>query len=182
MHATITSEIIGTLTQNEQFDDWWESNPIHVPLLDEKLKVTFMNYIPDHDPLFSSQADLALNNFLQLSSDYLTEIATYVYDNYKEFASMVGEDDLPSEMNTINTTEIWNFVQFQELYVSRRSRRDQDIYITVACECDWEIEHGLQFVFRQGKKLTRVSDQDGHETESDAYDIPDSEDKLLSAF
>ena len=52
----------------------------------------------------------------------------------------------------------------------------------MACECEWEQEHGLQLVFRQGKKLTRVSDQDGHLTKADAYGIPDNEDKLLSAF
>lgn len=50
------------------------------------------------------------------------------------------------------------------------------------CECDWEEEHGLQLVFRQGKKLTRISDQDGHLTEADAYDKPDEEDELLSKF
>jgi len=52
----------------------------------------------------------------------------------------------------------------------------------VACECDWEPEHGLQLVFRQGRKLTRISAQDGHLTEADAYDKPDEEDELLSKF
>lgn len=37
-------------------------------------------------------------------------------------------------------------------------------------------------MFRQGKKLTRISDQDGHLTEADAYDKPDEEDELLSHY
>jgi hypothetical protein len=69
-----------------------------------------------------------------------------------------------------------------EIYVTRRPKNDQDIYIQIACECDWEEEHGLQLVFRQGKKLTRVSSQDGHITEADAYGRPDEEDELLSQF
>lgn len=52
----------------------------------------------------------------------------------------------------------------------------------MVCNCDWEYEHGLQFVFRQGRVLTRVSAEDGHLTEADAYDKPDSKDKLLSQF
>ena len=66
--------------------------------------------------------------------------------------------------------------------MSRRAYQEQDIYVQVACECDWEQEHGLQLVFRQGKKLTRISDNDGHLTEADAYGKPDEEDELLSKF
>jgi hypothetical protein len=40
----------------------------------------------------------------------------------------------------------------------------------------------LQLVFRQGRQLTRVSGQDGHLTHADAYNVPDSEDALLSSF
>ena len=66
--------------------------------------------------------------------------------------------------------------------MARRSRRYEDIYINVTCECEWEKEHGLQIVFRQGKQLTRISEQDGHLTEADAYDKPDKEDALLNQF
>ena len=37
-------------------------------------------------------------------------------------------------------------------------------------------------MFRQGKVLTRVSHQDGHLTDADAFDKADSEDLLLSRF
>ena len=36
----ITSEIIGILFQNDQFDDWWESEPIEIRFFDnKKLKI-----------------------------------------------------------------------------------------------------------------------------------------------
>ena len=81
-----------------------------------------------------------------------------------------------------NPNEIWNFIQSTAIYITRRYYNDRDIYVQVACECTWEQEHGLQFVFRQGKKLTRASPQDGHLTEADAWGKPDTEDKLLSEF
>ena len=55
---------------------------------------------------------------------------------------------------------------------------DGDRSISISAECDWEVEHGLQMVFRGGGRLSRVSDQDGHLTHSDVYDTPENEDKI----
>ncbi len=35
--------------------------------------------------------------------------------------------------------------------------------------CDWEREHGLQIVFKQGLFVNKVGAFDGHLTNSDAY-------------
>lgn len=95
----------------------------------------------------------------------------------------VGFDKADEHLRQIkDKNEIWNFIHPTEIYVTRRPYNEQDIYVQIACECDWEKEHGLQFVFRQGRKLTRISEQDGHLTEADAYDKPDKEDELLSKF
>lgn len=48
----------------------------------------------------------------------------------------------------------------------------------IAAECDWEPEHGLLIVYRNGNELSRVSDQDGHLTHTDAYDLPEQEDRI----
>jgi hypothetical protein len=105
---------------------------------------------------------------------------------YKNFKTIISEVDYPYWSDTLRqtkeATEIWKFVQPTGITVSRRPYGEQDIFIDISCECEWEEEHGLQLVFRQGKKLTRVSQIDGHLTDADAYDIPDSEDELLSKF
>ena len=44
--------------------------------------------------------------------------------------------------------------------------------------CTWDQEHGLQIIYRRGAELSRVSQQDGHLTTSDAYARPDSEDRI----
>lgn len=56
------------------------------------------------------------------------------------------------------------------------------MYVAVDCRCDWEEEHGLQLVFRQGRMLTRVSDQDGHLTEAHAYGRVDEPDALMAKY
>ena len=45
-------------------------------------------------------------------------------------------------------------------------------------DCDWEPEHGLQLVFRKGQSLSRVSDDDGHLTYSDAFNLPEDQDRI----
>ena len=96
---------------------------------------------------------------------------------------MVGEDDIPVAMRNLNShDEIWDFVTPMCIYATRRPYKEKDIYINLTCSCEWEKEHGLQLVFRQGKKITRVSQEDGHLTDADAYGKPDSEDYLLSMF
>jgi hypothetical protein len=142
-----------------------------------------MDFDPEQDQTFIEEADTALTNFLKLSINDRDSISKLAYGNCQSFLDIVSFEEADEPLRQIkNIHEIWNFVHPTEIYITRRPYKDQDIYLTVACECDWEQEHGLQLVFRQGRQLTRISDQDGHLTEADAYDKPDEEDELLSKF
>lgn len=184
MDKEITSKIIGQLKQETNFPDWWKSSEIAIPFFgNKKLAITFMDYDPEHDNAFVEEADQALTCFLKLTSVERNSISELAYKNCTDFLEAVGVDEMDEALRQIkNHNEIWNFIQPTEIYITRRPYKEQDIYVQVACECDWEQEHGLQFVFRQGKQLTRISDQDGHLTEADAYGKPDEEDELLSKF
>lgn len=184
MNKEIISKIIGRLKQEDSFADWWKSEEIAVPFFDnDKLMITFMDFESEHDKTFIDEADQALTNFLKLNAVDRNLISELAYKNCVEFLDAVENDEADEPLRQIKKkNEIWNFIQPTEIYVTRRPYKDQDIYVFIACECDWEQEHGLQLVFRQGKQLTRISDQDGHLTEADAYDKPDEEDELLSRF
>lgn len=184
MSKEIKSSIIGLLKQDERFPDWWNGKEVEIPFFDNHpLQVVFMHFEPEQDKAFITEADQALRNFLKLSPMDRDAISELVHRNCMEFLAVVGFDGGNDHLRKIKRNdEIWNFVYPTTIYLTRRHRRDQDIYVFVACECDWEQEHGLQLVFRQGKQLTRISDQDGHLTEADAYDKPDEADELLSKF
>jgi hypothetical protein len=184
MRNQITSQVLGQLTQDKNFPDWWKSGEVPVPFFDGiKLPVIFMDFEPDVDTTFVSEADEALTYFFALGELYRESISHYVHKNCKDFLEAVGYDEADQALWDIkDENEIWKFVHPSEIYVTRRPYGEQNMYVQLACECDWEQEHGLQLVFRQGKKLTRVSSQDGHLTEADAYDKPDEEDELLSKF
>ncbi len=179
---TIDSKILGALTQNETMENWWTSELKTVPLVEKDLPFTFMAVDFEEDQKFLADAEKALENFLDLNSFYKLQIAPHIFENFVEYCSYISESDIPENMKGAQPLSIWNHVHCSQVFLSRREKNDKDIYVVLACECEWEKEHGLQLVFRQGKKLTRVSDQDGHLTDSDAFNFPDHEDKLLAGF
>ena len=181
---TFTSSQIGLLLQNDQIDDFWDSEPVKIPLFDNiELEVTFVGFTPENDPGFIQEADEALKNLLSLKSDLKFRYSDLVYQYCRDCISFVGQDASNKHLWEINdSNEVWQYVDARGVIVSRRNRRDKDIYVSIVCGCEWEPEHGLQIVLRQGKQVTRISDQDGHLTSSDAYDTPDAEDVLLSKF
>ncbi|MFT5821215.1 MAG: hypothetical protein ACI8ZM_002464 [Crocinitomix sp.] len=178
----LNSDVIGTLVKNQEIADWWHSEPMQIPLLEIELAITYVDFDPSADEQFLLEADSALKNFFELQAFDKLKLAPHVFANFVEICSYLDEEAIPEKMRGAQPLSIWNFVHPSVIYVSRRQQNDKDIYIVLACECDWETEHGLQLVFRQGKKLTRVSDQDGHLTEADAFGLPDDQDVLLSAF
>jgi hypothetical protein len=184
MNAKPTSQILGNLIQDDHFSDWWKSAPIEIPFFDNrKMTITYMDYDPEQDKTFAAEADQALTNFFGLNSSDRNSISALAYKNCTDFLDAVDFDDVDESLRQIaNQNDIWNFIHPTEIYVKRRPYKEQDVYVQIACECEWEQEHGLQLIFRQGKKLTRISDQDGHLTEADAYGKADEEDELLSDF
>jgi hypothetical protein len=184
MHNQINSKIIAQLTQDNDLSDWWKSEPFEIPFFDnQKLPIIFTGFMPENDNTFIEEADQALTHFLKLNVEDRNAISELAYKNCTDFLDAVDFDEADEPLRQIaDRNHIWNFIYPTEIYVCRRPYKDQEMYVQIACECDWEREHGLQFVFRQGKKLTRISDQDGHLTEADAYGKSDEEDELLSKF
>ncbi|MFO0449408.1 MAG: DUF6985 domain-containing protein [Pseudomonadota bacterium] len=180
--TTITSKRIGQLTQDKDSPDWWRSKEIEIPFFDNKpLAIIYMDFEPKADLKFLEEADLAISNFLRFDKQDRLKLSDLVFKNYSDFLEAIGNDN-EYKLSIRSNDDIWDFVHPFEIYVTRRPYKEMDMYVQIHCNCDWEEEHGLQLVFRQGRQITRVSDIDGHLTEADAYDKPDSEDELLSRF
>jgi hypothetical protein len=162
-----------SLHQHPKIKAWLVSEPINVPYFDGKPLTFTLDGLTDAD---ENDAQKAIEAFLKLNSEMRMAASQYVFQNYRRMADAVGEDEIDCHVK--NPNDIWTHVHPSEIYVSRRDRRDKLIYIQITAECDWEREHGLQIIYRQGNELSRVSDQDGHLTYTDAYDLPEEQDKI----
>lgn len=180
----IQSSILGSLKQDETIEEWWRSDLVEIPFFDnKKIAFIFINFPPGQDRDFLREADSAVEMFLVKGIKEKESLSNLVYKNCMDFLNAVEYDEDDKRLwEIVDKNEIWSFVYPSEIFVTRRDRRDCAIYIQICSECEWEREHGLQLVFKKGRQLTRISDQDGHLTEADAYDKPDEEDELLSKF
>jgi hypothetical protein len=153
---------IGDL-EHSDFDDWWTIT-VPVPMLDQSLPLTVQDFNPD-DPMQQAQSalfDAAARAFLAAGPEALVEAGPRVLANCHDYIEAVGEQDWNRDMAACrDPAAIWQFVHPKAIYLVFH-RATGRVYVTVACECDWEQEHGLQLVYRDGATLSRVSEQDGH--------------------
>jgi hypothetical protein len=166
---------LGRLKPHPEIPEWLAAEPQQIPFFDgRKLPIT-LNSLEEAD---NQDVENAIASFLKLGPADRLAITRYVFANYRRMAELVSKDDLGCRIESEEA--VWKHVHPSELFISRRHRRDRAIYVSIAAECDWEPEHGLQIIYRRGTELARVSDQDGHLTHTDAYDLPEEQDKINS--
>jgi hypothetical protein len=157
---------LGEVTKDERFDCYY-SQPVAVAMLDGvACKVVLEEY--DEEPNKDAYHQ-TIANLLSASPVILKNAARYIYEYYEDICACYGE--LEPDFPRIHSAEsIWAHIQLgKELYVSRRGYGDNGMYVSLECNCDWEPEHGLQIVFKNGNVVCKVGPYDGHLTNSDAY-------------
>ncbi|PWJ44032.1 DUF6985 domain-containing protein [Sediminitomix flava] len=165
---------LGTISSYEHFRGWWKSNKTFVPLLQRDITFSFMNLRPKVDTNFLEKADRAIHDFLNLNDR--TPLNTQLCAYFKEYCQTINNESIINNAISTNcSTKLWEVIHPYKVFVSQRTKDENDIYIIVSCECDWEEEDGIQLVFKKGTELTRISLQDGYLTDNDALCIPDSD-------
>ena len=176
---TIEIEGLGKLTRDDRFDSVLRSEPIEIPvLLGARLPVQTEGFADDPNP---DEFREAIANFLACDESVLKAASAYVFDYYRDIAAECGDE--PDFVEIAASGDVWDHVQFAgEPCVARRAYGDKAVYVSVECNCDWEPEHGLQIVFRQGKAVNKVGPFNGHLSNADAYDDKALEDTVYCSL
>lgn len=125
-------------------------------------------------PLSESGAAAALAAFLTLTpADRLAD-SRHLHACYRAFRDGSGEASrIDAEMGAPDRPEdIWRHVTLDRLYVLGGSDGDGRPYLVLDGACDWDPEHGLMLVWRDGRTLCKVGGNDGHLTNVFAYADP----------
>lgn len=145
---------LGALHRNPSYPEWLCSQPVKINLLDGKLLPFTFEDDGDLAPLLGP-IESAVESFLSLGPGFREELTELVYTNYQE---MLNASDLtPLQMGS--KSDIWKYVYPEEVSV-KQHWEDKNIYVVVTGNCEWEQEHGLQLVFRNGDKISSVSEVD----------------------
>jgi hypothetical protein len=173
---------IGDVEPHADVREWLISPPHPIRcLLGHVVQFVFEGYLDDP---CKSDYHRAIQNLLELDSFALTAVAPYVAQYCNEISDLCGDDELP-QISIERPSDVWHYVQFgTELQVSRRAEGDDEdgIYFSLECNCDWEPEHGLVLVVRDGRAFTRVGPYDEHRTNSDAYADPRLKHVIFKSF
>jgi hypothetical protein len=101
----------------------------------------------------------AIRSFLALGPGVLTDARQAIYAYYLKIRNVLG-DELAVEID--GPDDVLEYVDLgNEPEVFRNDDGDGRIYVSLECECDWEPEHGLQLIFRDGCTLTKAGPYDG---------------------
>ncbi len=152
------------------------SEPIPIPVLGDKECTLLIEDYEEDDQ--KEGFHVAIKNFLSADTGVLDAVTEDVYRYYQDVRNDSDPDD--SSFPSIDSpSDVWKHVHFgTEPTVSRRLYGDKEIYISLECECDWEPEHGLQIVFKNGLRVNKIGQFDGHLTNSDALDDDTLEDVI----
>jgi len=125
----------------------------------------------------------ALATFLTLTAQDRLHASRHVYAYYRDFhAAVGGEDWLDAEMGIPATPQdIWTHVHPQLLFVESRTDMPGHSYVVIEANCDWEEEHGLMLVWKDGAQLTKAGGYDGHLSNVWSYGDDALEDVVYAA-
>lgn len=156
---------LGEMTKDEDLG-WYFSQPIAVPMFGGKPCRIVLDGYDDDDR--KDNFHVAIANFLSGGPGVLREADEPLFRYYRDFEEWWLEDDKPAIKSA---DQLWRHVRLgSEPVVKRRKYGDKAVYVSVECGCDWEPEHGLQLVLKNGQKVTKLGGYNGHLTNSDAFD------------
>ena len=164
--AMIEVPLLGEL-EEDQVDDWLISKPTKIKALGgESFEFILEGYVEDDS---KGEFRQAIENFLSIDESVIMQAQDSIYKYYKDvLVHLVPGDGWYVEI--AKPEDVWNHIRFGgEVTVNRRLWGDKAVYLSLACSCDWEREHGLQIVFREGLFVNKIGPFDGHLTNSDAY-------------
>ena len=152
--------MLGVVEKDDEMD-WLFSEPLPVRALGGA-EVAFLleGYEDDPQP---EDYHAAIAAFLSAGPEVLTAAAPHVYDYYLDINShwAPGDDEY---VDIAAPDKVWDHVQFGFEAHVLRDGAGAPVYVSLECNCDWEPEHGLQIVFRDGATVTKVGPYDGHST------------------
>lgn len=170
---------VGKLTQDSEYEDWYHSESVAVPVLDgQTCHITVVGYGEDDK---KEDFHVAIANFLALSPEALREVDQLLFDYCK---SMIEEgfggelqDEEGKPLVVASPEDAWKLLFLdRDPVVERRKFGDKGIYVSLEGDCVWEPEHGIQIVFKNGERVSKIGPFDGHLTNADSFEDPSLED------
>lgn len=146
-------EDLGELTRDPHIEEWMISPDIPIPYFNGMM-LRFVLEDIEQDP-FPEEFAAVIGNFLGMTAEHREQATPEVYENYLETREVCRMYDWA--IPDIESRDIWSYVYPEEIFLSR-GYDDKKVHLRITAGCEWEPEHGLQIVYREGRELDEVSE------------------------
>ncbi len=94
-----------------------------------------------------------IENFFKWNAYLFEKLKKASFDYYQDFAENVDEDDMPE----IESPEkVFDFCSPTTISFDTYEKSPEDTFITVELNCDWEVEHGMQWTVKNNDEIIYV--------------------------
>ncbi|ODP28795.1 hypothetical protein PTI45_01771 [Paenibacillus nuruki] len=147
------------LTHIQRHEQDWEAQ-FHSSLFQSEVSV--IAYDLD---ISTEQAEVAVLAFNHLDEHVIASLCQFSWDYCISFCEYVGDVEAPSIQEPL---EILKYIKPTALIVEHLPEHTEPI-VHVELECDWEVEHGLEWLVR-GQQILYVGSFDGvNSLENESY-------------
>lgn len=140
-------------------DDEWTAT-LSVDVVGDDVEFTVIH---DDEDVDLDDVATCLSNYRSLQESSLKDATSQVFAYYREateeFSAEEREDYGIPEIT--EPADVWNFVTLGTSATVELDDETDEWFVITENECEWEPEHGLQLVLRNGEEVTRVSEYDG---------------------
>ena len=149
---------LGQLSRSDDGDDTLISQPVTLPVLrGARLPIEIEGYDRDPEPEGLTAAAAA---FVAADESVLKAAGEPLYAYYRDCAAVWAGD--PGVPKVDRREDVWRDVRFTGHPTVKRDRGgDRAVYVLVPAACDWAPRQGLQLVFKDGRRITRLGPYDG---------------------
>lgn len=144
--------------------DEHRSRPLRLPMLGRDVTIVLVGFLDDSAP---TEFRDVVRNLLSRTRDTLLVASPDLQNYCSDINQFLDPED---ELHVDDSSDLWKHVRFgNEVYIERRHHGDRKLYATIECGCEWEEEHGLQLILREGLAVTKLGTYDGHLSNADSY-------------
>jgi hypothetical protein len=159
MKPDTLEKVLATISRNNPFEA-----SIYFAKFDKTVNLNFDKEISNYDKQ-------CIETFFNWGETLFTQLANASYEYYKDHEDACGGfDDL-----TINSpNEIWQHCEPINIHFVTCNKNPNSTFIDVELNCDWEPEHGMQWLLKNDNQIMYVGPYYGHARTDEKLGIDDA--------